>query len=205
MSFCKNTIYFAIVFLISAFLISNTDAQTVTAGCLKWNMPGIYEQNFPCFWSLEILSLVLTDPTFSPVFKCRNVPTSGHMSYTITATNATNKIPFTVSLWAEDKIASNIIIDRDLKNNFVHWGNTQLNLRSQVSPQCLNYPNCLTASQSTQQLLGEPLGSHVGIVISTTYNLFIKNENTHSTFDQIDIVPTLAPNCLTLQGMVRFK
>ena len=172
-----NLVSIVFGFCILTFLIPFVQSQNVQAGCIRFNLPHQFEKNFPCSWNEPIVSLVLTDPHYASVFKCRNVPKNAVISYTVTPMNSNNQVPFSISVWAKGSSASNIQIDQDLFNNFVKWGKLPLNERQYEQPQCLNYPDCLVSSHQIHTVSNFRLGTPVGIFQTTTYNTFISITN----------------------------
>lgn len=205
MTLVKKACFSFLICCILAYLIPIVHSQTAPGGCIKWNLQPIFEMDFPCVWNTDMVSTVLTDPNFAPLFKCRNVPTTATMGYTITPVNSSNVAPFSVSVWAENSIKTDLQIDHDLKSNFVKWANIPINLRSQEIPECLNHPSCLKPSAKIETLGGFNLGAKTGIFITTTYNTYIKNEWTNSGFNDMLIVETLIANCLTLNVNMHIK
>jgi len=195
----KNIIILSlfITFGIGLLYVNPTYAMNPT-NCMIWDFVPQYEKYYPCTWTNEIVSWRDKSNAHSAIFKCRNVPTTATFSYTTTAANS-NSIPYSVSLWGVNEPNVIDVTDVNLFNYFNAWANLGAGNRNSSHPQCLNTPDCLTTSSADKTLSAFPLGNSVGISVSTTYNMYILNENPNTYSSPPADNTDALNNCFALQ------
>lgn len=188
-----------ITFLFISFTTSSYVFAIEPTNCKIWDFIPQYEKYYPCVWNKEIVSWRDKSNAHSAVFKCRNVPTTATYSYDTMIIGTNTAIPYSVSLWATNNPFVIDVTDVNLFNNFNSWANLGSGNRAGASPQCINNPDCLTSSNLPHTLTTFALGNNVGISTTTTYNMFILNENPAS-YSQYPADDTDAiQNCFALQ------
>ena len=124
--------------LIVVFFICQTYAThspNLYANCMTFDMIPQYEKFYPCVWTDELLSWRDKSIPHSAVFKCRDVPTTASLSYSMTINGNNTNIPYSVSLWAVDAAYVLDSTDTTLYNNFYNWAVLGAGNRASASPQ----------------------------------------------------------------------
>lgn len=190
----------AIILVVVIYFICLSDAYVSRTKCKMMHGFAQYEKNYPCEWRNQLLESLDTGLINSPVFRCRNVPINAKISYSFESDITKNQIEYSASLWAVDEPYVIDVTDDKLFSNYETWISSDKN----SIIQCINYPNCLDIVGNSKQILDFSLGNNVGISQTTTYNLYIHNEN----INNIDIntlqydVDYVKSNCLQIIGNV---
>jgi hypothetical protein len=144
--------------------------------------PTIYTKFYPCVFNADLVRQETRTLSNNIVFKCRNVPASSTISltYNIQYANANTNLSFSVSSWSNTNASAVIAsepsdpVDNEILQIYGNWTLLDATGRSAYTPQCINYPNCLTADTTSPRTFTNSAISTPAF--ATTISTFIHDE-----------------------------
>ncbi len=146
--------------------------------CGVWNYVPMRHKEFPCDWTDLISANLFGFANKSAMYVCHNVPITATLDYTVVKNPSDTSLPFSVSLWAVDEAYNPATTPQAVMEHYTAWRETDPLLRTLIlTDQCLNPLSCLQNNESTHTSVNLALGVTAGISQTTSYYLFITNED----------------------------